>query len=87
MKARFPFARFAAVVAVTLGATFFAVGGNANTNQFSIVYNFDSVSGTTGNGNDILLTVIPEPASVNLLVLIGAAYVLRRRLLRKQRRI
>jgi hypothetical protein len=25
MKARFPFARFAAVVAVTLGATFFAV--------------------------------------------------------------
>ena len=71
--------------ALTNGASFMAVGGNASTNLFSIAYNFDSVSGLTGSGNDILLTVIPEPASVHLLVLSGMVYILRRRLLRKRR--
>jgi autotransporter-associated beta strand protein len=70
---------------LTNGATFLAVGEGSSTNLFRITYTFDSVSGTTGSGNDILLTVIPEPTTVNLLVLIGAAAGLRR-LLRNRRR-
>jgi autotransporter-associated beta strand protein len=70
---------------LTNGATFLAVGEGSSTNMFRIAYDFDSVSGTTGSGNDILLTVIPEPTTVNLLVLIGAAAGLRR-LLRKRGR-
>jgi hypothetical protein len=70
---------------LTNGATFLAVGEGSSTNLFRIAYDFDSVSGTTGSGNDILLTVIPEPTTVNLLVLIGAAAGLRR-LLRRRRR-
>ena len=70
---------------LTNGATFLAVGEGSSTNMFRITYTFDSVSGTTGSGNDILLTVIPEPTTVNLLVLMGAAAGLRR-LLRKRRR-
>jgi autotransporter-associated beta strand protein len=69
---------------LTNGATFLAVGESSSTNMFRINYTFDSVSGTTVGGNDILLTVIPEPTTVNLLVLIGAAAGLRR-LLRKRR--
>jgi autotransporter-associated beta strand protein len=71
---------------LTNGATFLAVGEGSSTNLFRIAYTFDSVSGTTGSGNDILLTVIPEPTTANLLVLIGAAAGLRR-LLRKRRRL
>ena len=69
---------------LTNGATFFAVGGGS-TNQFRIAYDFDSISGTIGSGNDILLTVIPEPTSVSLLLVVGVAYGLRRRLFRKRR--
>jgi autotransporter-associated beta strand protein len=59
--------------------TFFntPVAAGSETNLFLISYDFDA----DGNGqfNDIALTAIPEPASVNLLALWGIAYWLRRR--------
>jgi len=49
------------------------------------VIHYDAL-GTDGSANDIMLTVIPEPASVNLLVMMGAAYLMRRRIHRKKSR-
>ncbi len=51
-------------------------GGTA-TNWFSLNYAFNSGD---GQSNDILLSAIPEPASMNLFVLAVSAYWLRRRL-------
>jgi autotransporter-associated beta strand protein len=55
-------------------------GGATATNLFRI--NYDALA----NGNDITLTAIPEPASINLLLMLGAAYWLRRRLHGSRRR-
>ncbi len=52
-------------------------GGGTATNLFSLRYDFNSGD---GQNNDLLLTAIPEPASFNLLLMLGAAYWLRRRL-------
>ena len=66
------------------GTTFAAVGGGSTTNFFNIRYDFN-VDGD-GVNNDIVLNVVPEPASVNLLVMVGAAYWLRRYRQRARRR-
>ncbi|MCX7009158.1 MAG: autotransporter-associated beta strand repeat-containing protein, partial [Kiritimatiellaeota bacterium] len=58
-------------------------GGSSATNLFSIRYDFNSGD---GSANDILLTAIPEPASVNLLLMLGAVYWMHRRLHRPHRR-
>ena len=71
-------------VLLTNNVSFWAVGGGTTTNYFRINYAF--AADLDAVGNDIALTVIPEPASVNLLVLLGAAYALRRRLHRPKRR-
>ena len=67
------------------GTLFSAVtdGGSA-TNLFRIAYNFDA--GGNSQFNDIALSVIPEPATLNLLVLLGSAYWLRRRMRRPRQR-
>ena len=70
-------------LALTNGMTFQAMGETTTTTLFRISY--DYVGSGDGVANDILLTVIPEPASLNLLVICGAAFWLRRRL-RAQRR-
>ena len=59
------------------GVTFAAVGGGSATNLFTIRYDFNADG--DGVNNDIVLTVIPEPASLNLLLVLGAAYWLGRR--------
>ena len=56
----------------------FTVAGGSYTNIFAISY----VGGT--DNNDVILTVIPEPATVSMMLLIGAGLTLRRRMLRKQ---
>jgi autotransporter-associated beta strand protein len=61
------------------GALFSAVTAGSATNLFSLRYD-------VGTGNDIMLTAIPEPASINLLLLLGAACWMRRRLHRPHRR-
>jgi autotransporter-associated beta strand protein len=69
---------FGAVSNLYNNALFSAVtGGGTATNLFALRYDFNS--GDSQN-NDILLTAIPEPASFNLLLMLGAAYWLRRRL-------
>ena len=60
-------------------------GGTTNLDTFRIWYDF-STDGTSHTGDSIALTVIPEPASVNLLVMLGAAYWMRRRIHRKRSR-
>jgi autotransporter-associated beta strand protein len=47
---------------------------------YSVGYNFDTVSGLYGSGNDVAVTfqAVPEPSSLGL-VLAGAAMILRRR--------
>ncbi len=59
------------------GVTFAAVGGGTATNLFTISYDFNADGGSSGN--DIVLTVIPEPASMNLMVLLGTAFWVYRR--------
>jgi autotransporter-associated beta strand protein len=61
------------------GTTFLALGSGGATNAFNIRYDFNS----DGTANDIMLTVVPEPATLNLLVLfvLGCGWTrLRRRL-------
>jgi autotransporter-associated beta strand protein len=70
---------------LTNAMTFFALGGSGATNEFQIFYDAAGVN-PNGSGNDILLSVIPEPASLNLLALLGAAYWLSRYLTRSRRR-
>ena len=62
------------------GTTFEAVGGSSATNEFTIWYDLDTT------GTSIALTVIPEPASVNLLLMLGAACWIRRQLHGKKHR-
>ena len=70
-------------VLLTNNATFWAVGGGTTTNYFEIQYNF--AADADNIGNDIALTVIPEPASVNLLIVMGATcFFLRRRIQRSK---
>ena len=66
------------VVDLKNGTIFSALtdGGSA-TNQFRI--NYDLTANGSSQFNDIALTAIPEPASLNLLLAFGAAYYLRRR--------
>ncbi len=58
---------------LTNGTTFLALGGAAGTNTFTLAYDFDSISGTTGSGNDLLLQLVPAPAPANLQPLSSAA--------------
>jgi autotransporter-associated beta strand protein len=58
------------------GVPFAAVGGGSTTNFFTIRYDFNADG--DGMNNDIVLTVIPEPTTLNLLVVLGAAFALRR---------
>ena len=55
------------------GDLFTLVDASGKTNFFQISY-------TGGDGNDVTLTVIPEPALMNLLMMLGAACWLRRRM-------
>ena len=64
--------------------TFAAVGNSGQTNFFHIAYNFNADGGAVGN--DLVLTVVPEPTSLSLLLLLGAAYGLRRGLQWKRTR-
>ncbi len=66
---------FGAVTNLYNNVLFSAVTGGSATNLFSIRYDFNN----DGTANDILITAIPEPASLNLLLMLGAAYWLRRR--------
>ncbi|MCX7006388.1 MAG: autotransporter-associated beta strand repeat-containing protein, partial [Kiritimatiellaeota bacterium] len=59
-------------------------GGSSATNLFRI--NYDVLANGDGQYNDIAITAIPEPASLNLLVMLGAAYWMRRRLHSQRRR-
>ncbi len=59
-------------------------GGSSVTNLFRIQYDFNADGGATGN--DIMLQAIPEPASFNLLLMLGAGYWMRRRLHGRRRR-
>jgi autotransporter-associated beta strand protein len=70
---------------LTNSMVFSAMGGGVGTTTFQIFYDANGLL-PDHTGNDILLTVIPEPASFNLLVMLGAAYWLRRRLHSRQRR-
>lgn len=75
---------FGAVSNLYNNALFSAVtGGGTATNLFTVRYDFNSGD---GQNNDILLTAIPEPASFNLLVLLGAACWMRRRMHRSRNR-
>lgn len=65
-------------LALTNGMVFQAMGETATTNLFRI--NYDFIGSGDAVANDVVLTVIPEPASLNLLLLLGAAYGLRRSL-------
>ena len=69
-------------VPLTNNMVFQAMGSTSTTNLFKIQYDFNAPAGD-GIANDILLTVIPEPASLNLLALMGLAYGLRRLLRHK----
>jgi T5SS/PEP-CTERM-associated repeat protein len=61
------------------GTCIFVTGGNASqTNAFTMHYNYDVGTGTF-TGNDIVLTVIPEPASALVMVLGCGLLVARRR--------
>ena len=61
---------------LTNGSTFWVNGGTGSTNnQFQINYFGSAGDGTAGN--DILLTVIPEPSSVNLMMMMGLLYWVR----------
>ena len=71
-------------LALTNGMTFQAMGETTTATLFRISY--DYVGSGDGVANDILLTVIPEPASLNLLVICGTAFWLRRRLRGKSHR-
>ena len=66
-------------LALTEGTTFGANGGSGSTNaQFTIHYAHDASTGLPG-GNDVLLTVIPEPGTLGMLGLFGALLLLRHR--------
>ncbi|MCX6995586.1 MAG: autotransporter-associated beta strand repeat-containing protein, partial [Kiritimatiellaeota bacterium] len=58
--------------------TFSAVGGGSATNMFRI--NYDAVANGDAVHNDITLTVIPEPTTLQLLMFLGTAFSLRRKL-------
>lgn len=58
------------------GGFFHAITGGGATNLFSIRYDFNN----DGTANDIMVQAIPEPASINLLVMLGLAYWMRHRL-------
>lgn len=68
-------------LALTEGTTFGVNGGLGHTNtQFIVHYAYDGATGTPG-GNDVVLTVVPEPATLSMAGLFGAALLwLRRRL-------
>ncbi len=63
---------------------FNALTSGGATNMFRI--NYDALANGDAQYNDIMLTAIPEPASFNLLAMLGAAYWLRRRIHRQKRR-
>ena len=67
-------------LALPEGTSFYATGNGSVSNAFAIHYNYDVGSGTPGAGNDVVLTVIPEPESVSLLLLLGSACLMRRRI-------
>ena len=62
---------------LTNNLEFFAYGGNTISNQFRITYN-QQADGSAGN--DIILTVIPEPGTMQLLIFLGSALLIRRKL-------
>jgi hypothetical protein len=62
---------------------FSAVTAGSATNLFRI--NYDALANGDGQHNDIAITAIPEPSSLSLLTVFGAAYWLRRRLNRRAR--
>jgi autotransporter-associated beta strand protein len=62
---------------------FSAVTAGSATNLFRI--NYDALANGDGQNNDIAITAIPEPSSLSLLTVFGAAYWLRRRLNRRAR--
>ena len=59
-------------------------GGSSATNLFNISY--DAIANGDSQANDIMVTTIPEPGSLNLVIMLGAAYVMRRRILRPKGR-
>ena len=63
---------------LTNGTVFAINGGTGTNNYFQINY-----FGGTG-GNDIVLTVIPEPSTINLILLIGMLYWMRAFLIRRK---
>ena len=62
---------------LTNGASFLALGGGSTPVKFTINYNYAADSDLVGN--DIALTVIPEPASMSMLAVLGAAFWMRQR--------
>ena len=61
------------------GTRFYALGSGGATNEFTISYDYNSDNQTFGTGNDIALTVIPEPGTMSLMVILGAAFWVCRR--------
>ena len=75
---------FGAATNLYNGTLFSAVTDSGSaTNLFRVSYEFNNGDGTA---NDIVLTAVPEPASLQLLMLVGAVYGLRRRWVRKTAR-
>jgi autotransporter-associated beta strand protein len=66
------------------GTFFSAITSGGATNLFRISY--DALANGDSQYNDIAITAIPEPASINLLLMLGAAYWLRCRIHRPKRR-
>ena len=63
------------------GSCFYASGNGSLTNAFTMHYDYDVDTGTFGTGgNDIALTVIPEPLTVGLVFLLGGGLFAWRRL-------
>ncbi|MCE5280017.1 MAG: autotransporter-associated beta strand repeat-containing protein [Planctomycetaceae bacterium] len=63
----------------TLFNTSAAISGTLGTNLSGKIGGLDATLSLDGSGQDILLTVIPEPATMTLLVLGGVAALIRRR--------
>ncbi|MCE5277474.1 MAG: autotransporter-associated beta strand repeat-containing protein [Planctomycetaceae bacterium] len=63
----------------TLFDTGAAISGTLGTNLSGKIGSFDGTLSMSESGQDILLTVIPEPATMSLLVLGGLAALIRRR--------
>jgi hypothetical protein len=76
---------FGAVTNLYNNALFSAVtAGGTSTNIFRISY--DALANGDAQYNDIAITAIPEPASFNLIVMLGTAFWLRRRIHRPRNR-